>query len=317
MQGNGKGYCANSRSRPLLCQGDSGQTCLLCGRIKGGERGCWARGCRSGEAPESLTEHALRNRVSNVRAAQRESARKHNAERLAREAQEAADLQKKAGEAQRAGLRSCLRAPGLKRALEYPTERSVGWGCVPLNKKSAHARAAFARQNPFLEDLLTPASEAVPKKAYGTAELRKTLWWEEAGKTVECDRCGVRFKREEVRLQREPGRSRFCNIVGWCKECRAQDRLLAQRKIKKTTREKIIESAHTHTRGKPGRAGPARRRGQRPSNCGGLRSGLRTNRLLLVASGFFGELVSGARRRSLVRKLCPVPGARCWCKEQR
>ena len=184
-----------------------------------------------------------------------------------------------------------------------------------MNKKSAHARAAFARQNPFLEDLLTPASEAVPKKAYGTAELRKTLWWEEAGKTVECDRCGVRFKREEVRLQREPGRSRFCNIVGWCKECRAQDRLLAQRKIKKQRGKRSLK-AHTHTRGKPGRAGPARRRGQRPSNCGGLRSGLRTNRLLLVASGFFSELVSGARRRSLVRKLCPVPGARCWCKEQ-
>ena len=212
-------------------------------------------------------------------------------------------------------MRSCLRAPGgLKRALEFPHERSVGWGCVPLSKKPAHARATFARQNPFLEDLLEPASEAVPKKPYGTPELRKALWWEDAGKTVECDRCGVRFKWGEVRLQREAGRSSFCNTIGWCKACRAQDRLLAQRNIKNIKKKMKMES--THTCGKPGRAGPARRRWQRPSNCGGLRSGLRTNRLLLVASGFFGELVSGARRRSLVRKLCPVPGARCWCKKQ-
>ena len=215
MQGNGKGYCANSRRSPLLCGGDSGQTCLLCGRVKGGERGCWARGCRSGEAPESLTEAALRNRISNVRTSQRAAARKQNAARLAGEAQEAQALRLKGDAVAAKGLRSCLRKG--KRGL--PEARSVCWGMMPAPK----AARVIAQRLPFGEDFLQPATAAVPKKPYGTRELRQSLWWQGAGATVECEGCGARSPRADVPLQREPGRSVFCRTVGLCEKCQPQD----------------------------------------------------------------------------------------------
>ena len=201
MQGNGKGYCANSRSRPLICQGDSGQTRLLCGRVKGGERGCWGRGCRSGEAPESVTEAALRNRASNVRSAHRKLARDWNKARLLSEAQEAEAFRKQGEESARGGLRSCLRRPGQKRELE---EKRVLWGQAPCRR-------------------YTTASTKVPKKAYGTQELRNTLWWAEAGKKVECEGCGGRFDRDDAPLQPEPGRSQFCSTAAFCEQCRPKD----------------------------------------------------------------------------------------------
>ena len=203
-QGNGKGYCANSRKSPLLCCGDSGQTCLLCGRVKGGERGCWARGCASGEAAETLTEAALRNRASNVRSSHRERARQHNGERLAKEAEDARELRSQRDLAAARGLRTCLRAePGLREGERVSSPKRVSWSA------------------PY-----PPSGRPLTEKPYGSAQLRQTLWWPGAGETAECDGCGrscpLRNGPQDERGQFQvlAGRSKFALATVLCPKCR-------------------------------------------------------------------------------------------------
>ena len=156
MQGNGKGYCANSRSRPLIRAGDSGQTCLLCGTVKGGRTGCWARGCRAPTTPAE--EREVRNRSSNVRSKHRQKARGEEAE-LFREL--AAERRAREAAALRSGaLRNCLRVPGPKAA------KQVRW------------RLAGP----------APCPKPVTKKRLA-ASVRAPLFWEAAGETADCDSC--------------------------------------------------------------------------------------------------------------------------------
>ena len=185
--GNGKGYCANSRSRPLICAGDSGQTCLLCGALKGGRTGCWARGCRAPTTPAE--ERAVRNRSSNLRPRHRKKAQEEEAElfkELAaeRRAWEAAAL--------RSGpLRNCLRAPGLGPA------KQVGWrlaGPAPYCKK--------------LTEKQLPAS------------VRAPLFWEAPGRTADCDACGSRCTLyTDGGLAPVLGASRFARFEVLCAKC--------------------------------------------------------------------------------------------------
>ena len=203
-QGNGKGYCANSRKSPLLCAGDSGQTCLLCGRVKGGDRGCWARGCFWGEAAETLTEAALRNRASNVRSSHRVRARKQNAERLVKEAKEAGELRSQRDLAAASGLRSCLRAPGKRARAEEVQWRSDEPVQPPPHKT---------------------ATSSVTKRLYGSAGLRQVLWWPDVGENVECDGCGQRCpwkgpRDERGDFQKVGERSKFARERILCPKCR-------------------------------------------------------------------------------------------------
>ena len=192
--GNGSGYCANSRSRPLICAGDSGQTCLLCGALKGGQTGCWARGCRAPTTPAE--EREVRNRSSNLRPKHRKKAREEEAElfkELAaeRRAWEAAAL--------RSGpLRNCLRAPGPRPA------KQVSW------------RLAGLEPDPYNKPLTL---KKLP------ASVRGPLFWEAPGKTADCDACGRRCTLyKDGDLAPVSGSSRFALLEVLCAKC-AEDLL--------------------------------------------------------------------------------------------
>ena len=189
--GNGHGYCANSRSRPLICAGDSGQTCLLCGALKGGRNGCWARGCRAPTTPAE--EREVRNRSSNVRPKHRKKAQEEEAEILKEVAAERRGWE---AAALRSGpLRTCLRAPGLG----PPVER-VRWDLdapAPYKKKLTEKRL--------------PAS------------VRAPLFWEAPGYTADCDACGSRFALgKEGGFAPVSGLSMFALSEVFCAKC-AQD----------------------------------------------------------------------------------------------
>ena len=186
MMGNGKGYCANSRSRPLICPGASGQTCLLCGRLKGGPNGCWARGC---QAPTSEAE--LHNRSSNIRPRAREKAREHEAE-LGR--QLAAERRAWEAAAMAAGKgRSCLKATDRPR-----TAKQVSWSLGP---------GPLGAKKPLTQKRLQPDAK------------RQRLFWDNPGATAECDGCGRRCDDPNRCLTPEEGRSRFALSEVLCPEC--------------------------------------------------------------------------------------------------
>ena len=205
MQGNGKGYCANSRSRPLICAGDSGQTCLLCGTVKGGRTGCWARGCRAPTTPAE--EREVRNRSSNVRSKHRQKARGEEAE-LFREL--AAERRAREAAALRSGaLRNCLRVPGPKAA------KQVRW------------RLAGP----------APCPKPVTKKRLA-ASVRAPLFWEAAGETADCDSCGRRCTLcADGDLVPVPGSSMFARIEVMCAKC-AEDSLRKRHKHSQSLRGK-------------------------------------------------------------------------------
>ena len=189
-QGNGKGYCANSRSRPLICAGDSGQTCLLCGVLKGGRKGCWARGCRAPTTPAEELE--VRNRSSNVRPKHRKKAQEEEAELCA---ELAAERRAWEAAAVRSGpLRTCLRGPGLGPA------KQVSWrltGPAPYSKQ------------------LTTKPLPAPVRAF--------LFWEAPGRTADCDACGsLCALYTEGGFAPVPGLSRFALSEILCAKC-AQD----------------------------------------------------------------------------------------------
>ena len=197
LMANGVRYCASSRYRPYICAGNSAQTCLLCGRVKGGAKGCWARGClRNGGEPETVTEKQLRNRISNVRPRARERAQEEEAqmrERLAQERRAAAE----AAEAE--GLKSCLRQPGA------PATRSP-------------AKVSWHTSGP--QPVWQEGGEAlVKRKRYFEEGLLRILWVEEAGSRVACDRCESVAPLNEGGLVAEKGGSRFSATVWWCAAC--------------------------------------------------------------------------------------------------
>ena len=197
LMANGVGYCANSRYRPYICAGNSAQTCLLCGRVKGGAKGCWARGClRNGGEPETLSENQRRNRISNVRPRARERAQEEEAQMRERLAQE---RRAKAEAAEAEGLKSCLRQPVAPAAQPSPR---VSWcisGPQPMWTKGGEA--------------------AVRRKRHFEEWERSALWAQEAGSVVACERCESVAPLMEGGFRCEAGQSRFSAAVWWCAAC--------------------------------------------------------------------------------------------------
>ena len=237
LMANGVGYCANSRYRPYICAGNSAQTCLLCGRVKGGAKGCWGRGClRNGGEPETLTEKQLRNRISNVRPRARERAQEEEAqkrERLAQERRAAAEA------AEAKGLKSCFRQPGAPAAQPLP---KVRWGTsgpqpVWLGRGGGGGEAAVRRKRYFEEWELS------------------ILWAQEAGSMVACDRCESVAPREEGGFRREEGQSHFSVTVWWCAACWKDARvgvLFVARQVAKKRNGQGSNEARTNERASSG-----------------------------------------------------------------
>ena len=192
---NGVGDCANSRYKPYICAGNSAQTCLLCGRVKGGDKGCWARGClRNGGAPETLSERELHNRTSNIRARHRERAQTEQAQAEERLNQE---RRAQAAAAEARGLKNCLRLPG-----------------APGPKQAQQVSWRLSGPAPYKRPLT--------KKRLPTS-VRGPLFWEQPGKTANCDCCGVLCALyEDGHLEAMPGSSLFARCEVLCQKC-AQD----------------------------------------------------------------------------------------------
>ena len=192
LMANGVGYCANSRYRPFICAGNAASTCALCGRLKGGAKGCWARGClRNGGEPEALTASQLRNRISNIRPRQRERAQR---EEERREAMLSQERRAQAAAAEARGLKTCLRTETGRRE-GAPTKR-VSWA------------APYPPSGRPLGALVVPAS------------VREPLFWEKPGSQADCDNCGCSCDPwADGAFPLVPGGSRFVRTEVFCQVC--------------------------------------------------------------------------------------------------